>query len=440
MRFFPIKILLLLLPIYSWGQMDTKQYVESMFEKGTKLRWVKHYKGRIDDLNDISVTLGFDGELCKGQMTFLRSDTKLDLSGVVEGSNIVLQELDNNQKVSGIIKGQITKNTIKGSWKNYDGTQGGDILLHHTEMEAKFPSFCGDNKWIRKYVGILGKDKFEMILQKENATKLSGLIFYQRQNISYQLFGKINGTGKIEVKVKNQDGLIVQKLSGSLEKDRLTMIDEQSSYKNKEVLTPIDGLTINCVEYADYTTGYDITFPKTVNATFNRRMTEETEAWVKACENHAKRVKKQNTSNAPQTRSSERGYAWSEVEYFSKNLISGFMTFSNTWTPGQKLIAFNFDFQKNSTIYLEDIFKEEKDYKKFIRNYIKKAVRGHELYSNDDYKKWIKKNDFPFFTIRKDGICFSTKFNMIYGRQSVTIPYQKLQPYLKKDFIKLLSK
>lgn len=439
MKFFPIKIFLILLPVFCFGQQDTKQYVQSMFENDTKLRWIKHYKGRIDDLNDVSVTLGFDGELCKGQMTFLRSNTKLDLNGVVEGSNIVLQELDNDKKVSGIIKGRITKNTIKGSWKNYNGTKGGDILLNHTEIEAKFPSFCGDNKWIRKYVGVLGKDKFELILQKENASKLSGLIFYQRQNVSYQLIGKINGAGKIEIKAKNQDGLIMQKLKGSLQKDQLTVIDEKSSYKNKQTLTPIDGLTINCVEYSDYMTGYDITFPKTINATFNRRMSEETEAWVKACQNHSKRVKKQKASYSPKSRSSKRGYAWSEVEYFSKNLISGFMTFSNTWTPGQKLIAFNFNFQKNSTIYLEDIFKKEKDYKKFIRNYIKKEVKGHKLYSDDDYKKWIKKNDFPFFTIRKDGICFSTKFNMIYGRQSVTIPYKKLQSYLDRNFIKLLS-
>ena len=47
--------------------------VIQLFEKPHKVQWVKHYKGRIDDLNDIALSLAYDGKQCKGQLTYLRS-------------------------------------------------------------------------------------------------------------------------------------------------------------------------------------------------------------------------------------------------------------------------------------------------------------------------------------------------------------------------------
>ena len=427
---FKFILIFFLLPIFSFGQkVDTQEYVKSMFKNHSKIQWIKHYKGRIDDLNDISVTLGYDGEACKGQLTYLRSNAQFDLAGAIVDQQIYLKEINSSKDVSGSLEGKMSKNTILGKWNNYNNSRGGNLLLTETDQELKFPSYCGDNKWIRKYNGVIGKDKVEIILQKESINKVSGYIFYNRKNQTFSFKGDINGLDKITLIVKDQKGNVAKKYTGNLQKDQLTL-------DSKKPFTPNDGLTIGCIEYADYMTGYDITYPKTTNAAFNQSMNEETEAWVKACRNHSEKIKKQSTSAPPQKRATERGYAWSDVEYFNKNLISGFMTFSNTWTPGQKLIAFNFDFEKNSSIYLEDIFEKKKDYKKYIRNYIKKEIKNHKYYSDSAFKKWVKKSDFPYFTIRQEGICFSTKFHMLYGRQSITIPYQQLKPFLKKSFLK----
>ena len=428
-----ILIIIFLIPVFSFGQKtDTKEYVKAMFKNHSKIEWIKHYKGRIDDLNDVSVTIGFDGKNCKGRMTYLRSDTRFDLVGIIENYQITLQEFGDSQEQSGTLEGEISGNMIIGNWKNYDGKTGGNFRLTETETEAKFPSYCGDNKWIRKYNGYFLKTRIEIILQKESSEKLSGLIFYKKRNKTFTIKGNVNEQGDLELIIKDQNLNIIQKLVGNIDQDQLTISTPKDS--KKTILTPSEGLTIGCVEYSDYMTGYDITFPKTTNAAFNKQMKDETSAWVKACRNHATKIKKQNKLNQPKMRATERGYAWCEVDFFSKKKISGFMTFSNTWTPGQKLVAFNFDFEKNTSIDLEDIFNKKKDSQKFIKNYIKREIKRHKLYSDKEFKKWIKKSDFSFFTIRKDGICFSTKFHRLYGRQSVTIPYRQLKPFLKKSF------
>ncbi|MFK7775441.1 MAG: hypothetical protein AB8F94_25090 [Saprospiraceae bacterium] len=429
--------LILLSPIFCLAQkMDAKDYVKTLFENQVEIQWIKHYKGRIDDLNDVAITLGFDGIDCKGRLTYLRSNTDFNLNGYIEEGTLFLQELDQQNKVSGILSGKIAGSTINGNWTNFDGSRGGNLTLTETEKIVKFPSYCGDNKWIRKYQGKIANDNYEILLQKESSDQLTGLIFHKKKNTSYSLKGNLDINDNFTIKAKNQKGQIIETFVGHLEKDQLTI----GVNKSKRItLLPFEGLTVGCVEYADYATGYDITFPKTTNAAFNKQMDEETNAWIKACRKHLLKVKKQNASTNPKMRAKERGFAWGEVEYFSKNLISGFMTFSNTWTPGQKLIAFNFDMKNDRMLYLEDLFRDKKDYQKYIRNYIKKEIKTHQLYDDPDFKKWIKKNEFSYFTIRKDGICFSTKFSMLYGRQSVTIPFRQLQPFFKKDFITMMK-
>jgi len=428
--------LILLSPIFCHAQkIDAKDYVKSLFENQAEIQWVKHYKGRIDDLNDVAITLGFDGTDCKGRLTYLRSNTHFNLNGFIEDGTMFLQELDQQNKVSGVLAGKIAGKTINGSWRNFDGSLGGNLSLIETKKIVKFPSYCGDNKWIRKYQGKIASEDWEILLQKESSNQLTGLIFHKKKNTSYSIKGNVDANDNFTLKAKNQKGQIIETFVGQLEQDQLTIGTKKSK---KITLPPFDGLTVGCVEYADYATGYDITFPKTTNADFNKQMNEETNAWIKACRNHLLKVKKQTTSLDPKIRAAERGFAWGEVEYFSKNVISGFMTFSNTWTPGQKLIAFNFDFENDRMLHLEDIFEKKKDYQKYIRNYIKKEIKDHQLYADSDFKQWVKKSDFSYFTIRKDGICFSTKYSMLYGRQSVIIPFQQLQPFLKKSFITMM--
>ncbi len=438
MKYFPI-YLLLLFPIFCFGQkVDSKKYVEAKFDNRSKIQWVKYYKGRIDDLNDISVTLGYDGKDCKGVLIYLRSGIQFELEGVIENRECYLKEIDEGNSIIGSLRGKMKGQTILGTWSSHNNSKGGTLQLEETDKEVKFPSYCGDNKWIRKYSGKLSNQEVEIILQKESINKASGLIYNKKINQTYKLIGNIDQQDNIELIARNEYGRIIQTFIGDLQQDKLSLKVKESNSKKVDLL-PSAGLTIGCVEYADYMTSYDVTFPKTTNAAFNQRMNEQTDDWIKACRNRSNKVKKQNSSVKPQLRNSERGYAWCEVDFFNKNLISGFMTFSNTWTPGQKLIAYTYNLQNNSSIYLEDIFENDKDYNKYIKNYIKKEIKNYTLYKDEDFKKWIKKSEFSFFTIRNDGICFSTKFSMLYGRQSITIPYRQLEPFMKNSFIKYIK-
>jgi hypothetical protein len=155
--------------------------------------------------------------------------------------------------------------------------------------------------------------------------------------------------------------------------------------------------------------------------------------WVVTCRNKVQKVKTSNPSKKPYLRATERAYAWTDIVYLSEDLLSGYINFSNTWSDEDRTQMVNFDLKRGKTLTTEDILKG--NYKKFIRNQIKKEFKQSLYYDLPEFRKWILKEGYTLFSIRKEGLYFSTKFNPIYGQQHVLIPYGKMKPYLRKNTV-----
>ena len=80
-----------------------------------------------------------------------------------------------------------------------------------------------------------------------------------------------------------------------------------------------------------------------------------------------------------------------------------------------------------------DIFKPEFNYKLFIDAFIRRNFTNHPLFEDPDFRAWLEQEDFRIFTVRRDGITFSTKFNILYGRVHITVPYTELEPFITKS-------
>ena len=94
----------------------TERAIYRQFEKPGKVLWLKHYKGRFDGINTISVSLAYDGKDCKGMMTYLSSKEKFNLEGDINGNEINLEEKGNNGKVSAVILGTMEGKQIEADW------------------------------------------------------------------------------------------------------------------------------------------------------------------------------------------------------------------------------------------------------------------------------------------------------------------------------------
>lgn len=413
----------------------TEKTVYSFFSKPKKIQWLEHYKGHIDGVNDIAITLAYDGKSCKGLMVYSKSRERLRLDGVLKGNEIKLLEVDKSGAITGQFEGYIEGKNIHLSWSNINNTFGSEVFLTQIQKEERPSTNSGNDTWLRNYKGVILGSKVDLFLQKDGQNVLKGIAYFEDENKSYNLLGEVFDFDNVNIAVKDDKNNLKGKLEGIFKEGN----NISANFFNAEgdrtpTLLICEGiLQIDRIAYADYVTTYDITFPKPLNIGFNRWMENLTSQWVKDCQKHSFEVRKVNSNPKPELRSSVRAHAWSEVDFFDRKMISGFMTFENTWTKGLKGKSFNFDFKKDKEIILEDLFREGFDCSAIIAKHITEEIDQHALYHDYEFRKWLSKQDFPYFLIHKDGLAFCTSFDSIYGRQKVKIPYEKLKPYFKEN-------
>lgn len=430
----------LLLLLFSIGfslfgqQTARERYVYTLFEKPGKVKWVKHFKGRIDDINDIAVTLAYDGKNCRGQMVYLRSREQFRLEGTLKNDYLKLQEIDHEEAVSGYLVGQFAEEQILASWSNHNYSIGGDVRLKKLTNDADFPSHCGDNKWMTRYKGKLVNEELELVLLKDSEFELRGVAFFKKENASYIVKGEIDERQNINLKVIDEHDLPKGTIQGTIKASdgfRAAFINAN----DKKVFTNFkkqESYSIGCMAFADYLSSYDIIYPKTKSQKFNEWIENVSREWVNNCQEYSNDVRKSNNSLAPPLRAALRANAWYDAGFASDKIFSGMLIFSNTWTVGMKGKNVNFDLEKGEEIKFENVFKKDFDHNKYVKNYMNSLTHQYEKYNNFKYRKWLSRQDFPYFNISPEGIVFSTEYSMIFGRQQVTIPYADLKAFLKK--------
>ena len=205
--------------------------------------------------------------------------------------------------------------------------------------------------------------------------------------------------------------------------------------KSISVLTKDQTISVGCIEYADFISEIEVTYPKTRNLKFNKMLNDYVQSWLKTSRAYTKQYKTQMKTLKPEMRASLRSYFWSDIHYFSNSIISGKATHTNTWENGYDSYSFNFDFENNQEITLEDIFQSGSDYDTFIKDYIQAEMKERPFWKEPMFQKWLTTAQFDYFTIRKEGINFISEFNTLFGEQNCTISYEDLKPYLKESSV-----
>lgn len=429
-------ILLAIFFSFSAYAQTVEDEVRAMFEEANAVQWIQHYKGRMNDINDVAMTLAFDGKTCKGVMWYLRSKAQFQLSGTIVNDTILeLSEVNESKIKTGKIKGKINSfDGISASWFTTDERLGESLELQLTTREPRYPGYCGDNKWVQKYSGKIGAEKVIMTLRRGNNGLLKGTAYYASVKETYLIEGELaKGESYINFVIKdlNWKEKAVVNAKIDLKTDEVSgqaIVDGSSVVCS---FSMIDRMSVGCIEYADFLTKSEVTFPKTRNQSFNELIEEKIQNWLKLSRAYTKEYLETVPTLTAENRLALRSYCWYEIDYFSNDFISGKIYYTNTWDDGFKGFSFNYDLAGNRSISLQGLFKRDFDYKEFVQKYIEKELRNRPFYGDAFYADWIKKQAFEFFNIRKEGLVFSTSFNGTYGEQQIVIPFEALIPYLR---------
>jgi hypothetical protein len=417
---------------------STEERVASFFKTDEPMSSFKFFRGRMNDVNDIVIALGANGKQYKGIMKYLRSNEELMVEGIVNGQELRLAEMDSIGKITGFILGTIDDfDGITAEWYNHDRSIGGDLQLIPYAQEPRYPTYCGDNKWIRTYDGRIGEETVDFIIKRGTGFRVDGLAYFKSQNKTYHVAGELTNYNRdIKLHFQDNEWQSLGTLEGKVDfkTDNITCSFTYNDGKLSEgALTKSQVIDVGCIEYADFISTMEIIYPKTRNFKFNDALNTYIQDWLKTSREYTNQYKAQMKVLKPNMRASLRSYLWCDIDYFSNTLISGKVIHTNTWENGYTSYTFNFDFENNKMVALSEIFKSGSGYETFIRKYIEEAMKKRPFSDDVIFQKWIEKAKFDYFTIRKEGINFISDYNAIYGEQHCTIPYEVLKPYLNKD-------
>jgi len=412
----------------------TEHVVYALFEKPDKVQWINHYHGRIDGMSEVTVSVAYDGKRCKGLLTYLRSKEAIQLEGTLKNNLLQLDEINREGKISGSLRGELKEDYFLAEWNNVEENLASVLDLKKVDKEVQTPGHCGENMWIKCFKAQLPQDEMRLIIQAVEEGQLRGIAYSMEEKRSYRILGELDGENDYQLQLQDSEYRKVGKIQGTFtDARRQKAVFSKGGGKDTPMSLKLEShLYMGCKEYADYLLTYDVTYPKTVNTSFNEWMEQEVNQWLKNCREYSASVREVNPVQRPKMRSSIRAYGWSEIDFYSPQLISGYLTYNNTWSLAPQGHSFNYDLQNNTEITLDDIFRKDFEVAPFVLEYLYKKQLQSNWINDPDYREWLKGRDFPFFTIREDGICFCTAYDGVYGRHELTIPYSELKPYIKR--------
>jgi hypothetical protein len=288
---------------------------------------------------------------------------------------------------------------------------------------------------VSSFAGFVVKQPVELILQKESSNLVRGVAYFASSNKTVNLRGEFEPDGNLALQLTDEYGEKQGQLRGPWRDIRewKGQFIHLNQSKDAAQFTLRESLLMGCLDYADYTSSYDVTYPKTRSDAFNASMEKLVNDWVSRCRIHFNRQKANTALPEPANRAGMRASGWSQVSYLGEEAISGVMIFSTTWSAVPETRSFNFDPKTGREIQLADLFVKGFDYRKFVDQAIRQQLPKHPRYKDADFKNWIDREPFPHFTLRRDGLCLATGFNAFYGQLEVIIPYRALEPNLVKE-------
>ena len=406
--------------------------VAKLFETPAKIQWVKYFRGRLDDVSEVLLSLGHDGNSCRGYLTYAKSQKRFRLEGTLDGAVLLLDEHDDKGAVSGHLTGTLQGEQLDAEWTNAASTLGGRLEAKESNSNKPVNLHCGDNKWVNRYVARWNNARVDLTLARANNNVLNGYLWIEADDKTYALSGKIFPDDHYEIQAVLPNGKTAAHLQGSLKVLQTTECNWVGSGEKRAIkFTLRENYLVGCLEFADYTSSYDALYPRTHCEGCNKALDQYINDWVTRCKTT---IAAQKKPEMPSNRNALRASAWYAVTCWTETIFCGYLTFSESWQEATSGTSFNFDLRSGKEISFEDLFNRNFNAKEWFGDYARREMPKMAKFAADPkFREWLSKDGFPMFTIRRDGLELSTLFHPVYGQQHVLVPYSVLKPYMRRD-------
>lgn len=414
------------------GQTDLKLEDFKVEHQGKE---VFLYEGLLEGYHPVMMALAFEDKSCSGYYQFSSSGVSFNLEGdLEEDDTIMFVELDESDQISGYLTGKYSHDQFELNWKDVKKMTELKLQMKRVNAFGEANSYFQEKSLVKMVAHSYGKqiDIWQDVLEKK--------INIVGQNFPYFSFQyRCNDDcTKIESKSlrKGSEYHTFQMIPFNEEKETLTFFKKDGT-KFMFVGEKEETIYMKHKTFADYRVMIDLSYPVTQSFEFNK--------WI---EGNINKVQKtlldeiydsilDDQGDIPDERYQFEAYSWYDIDYISKDIISGTITHTKSWKSDTKKIAFIFDNKEQRMLKLRDLFKSKFDYETFMSEFLEEEKNNITVGSPDGPKlKWINDDSFDNISINEMGLICNSDYSVIFGDSKIIIPFEAIKKHLGNKSIK----
>lgn len=381
-----------------------------------KVKWQQSYEGVLADYHPVLIILASDSVQIAGYLIHKGDKKSHRLLGDWKNKgSFELQERDEYDRLTGYLRGTITKDQVKMEWMSADQSRMFNIIAFPNTL-IKIKNFKPNSE----YIQVASTPPVSISVQKMDYGIVSGIA---HRNAVYTRFEGycLDGTCSIW-------NTVIQNPGGAPIRVQMQQHDAQSYKAVMDEKEYPAALTANfplVVRQFDNSMGFlDFIYPQLGSKTYD--------AWVSnwVDKTWSEGVKYLTTLNESGTgdRLVHRSSGWVEILDAGEDYVSGLATYINPGSTRREC----FVLLKKEDIILptSELINSESDLKKAEAAALK--ISGPQ--TDEEYLAWLHKAGYKYLIPTREGVVMLTEFNMIYGDDIRLLSPEQSKLLIKKKY------
>ncbi len=390
--------------------------------------WINHYAGIGTEGDSFVFTLGHNAKEYKGILQNISRGELYVTEGKYQPEEVKLVVQDTTYDLLGFLYGEVNPGGMMVQLLDKRKEKGRYIEFEKVNRDGFKILDCPSQVWYKSFNGIMDRDPVFIQIQKEKDQRVYGTISVAGKLTGYTISGNCddNRCQKMKLKVYDYFGERFKEYKSSLISARKIQVEEffKDRFQIFEDWNLENTYHFQCKNirlpaikmYAQYIKINDRFFDPWIESF----ITKWTEQVISFYQPGAIQEQRDAIANM-------------DIDWISQDWVSGIFKFTEPWSDAERSLPFTFDRRLGRIISLDESFDKDFNHQVFFAEFIsRKKKEMIEANNSNRFRAYLDLEYFNLWTLRPEGLCFTSEFNSVWGMRKIIIPYSLIQEHIRR--------
>lgn len=404
-------------------------HLMDQFDAAQKGVWINHYNGLSNKGESYLLLLAHDRREVHGFLIQSETRDTFTLEGLFYPEKLKLILLDSSYEQKGFLLADYVDKGLYARIMDPGKEAGRFVEFIKVDRDGLQEIKCPPDNWYKSYVGIMDRAEVFVQIQRESDLQVYGSMSIPSKQTGYLLSGNCHDASckKLDLVIHDFFGERIKEFSMEVMPDKRIEVTELFKGKTplKEYWTALSSYKFVCLNYsipgiriyAQYLELGDRDFDIWINAFF-KKWTDQVTAYYQG---------------SPLENTKEHT-GFMDIDWINNDWVSGIFRFNEPWSDQERNLCFTYDRKYNRIISIDELFDKEFDHSSYFSEYIDwKKKEMMSINTSKRFSTFLLPEPFSQWTLRPEGLCFTSNFNRVWGLRKIIAPYPLIENKIRKS-------